>query len=101
MVDGPVAGDAEDPCLQAALRVVAPAVPPDLDEHVLHDVVDIVGLHVPPGVAAEQGAEPGDAFGARPVVARGQPPPDLLPSGVVHRGLLPPAPPRLAAPPRM
>ena len=47
MIDRPIAGDAEDPCLQASGGVVAIVVPPDLVEDLLQDVFGVVVANEP------------------------------------------------------
>ena len=76
VVDGPLAGDGEHPGLQAAVRVVAVAAAPHLEEDTLHHVLGLVVGHQPAQVG--QDARPQGLVHVldRPRVPLGQPGPE-------------------------
>src|SRR5215208_3085474 len=59
MIDGPIAGDAEDPCRQAPGGVVATLMAPDLVEDPLQDIFGVVVGHEPAQIAKHRRAVSG------------------------------------------
>jgi hypothetical protein len=59
MIDGPIAGDAEDPCRQASGGIVATLMAPDLVEDPLQDIFGVVVGHEPAQIAEHRRAVSG------------------------------------------